>query len=60
MLSKEDLIYLGTVFMISGESAKNGVSYVGDYDINKALDLSKKIFNKVFCGDNKEVIMINE
>ncbi|MBQ3416188.1 MAG: hypothetical protein IJH39_12805 [Clostridia bacterium] len=52
MLGEKDLIFLGACILLNGESAKSGLHYVVDRDINSAIDISKSIFDNIFKDDS--------
>lgn len=52
MLGEKDLIFLGACILLNGESAKSGLHYVVDRDINSAIEISKNIFDNIFKNDS--------
>lgn len=58
MLSKNDLIFLGASIIINGDVNRNGIQFVTDNGINRAIALSEKLFKDVFKDDNSKDEMI--
>ena len=58
MLSKNDLIFLGAAIIINADVNRNGIQFVTDNGINRAIALSEKLFKDVFKDDNSKDEMI--
>ena len=58
MLSKNDLIFLGASIIINADVNRNGIQFVTDNGINRAIALSEKLFKDVFKDDNSKDEMI--
>lgn len=58
MLSKNDLIYLGAAIIINGDVNRNGIQFVTKNGIDKAIELSSKLFKDIFKDDNSKDEMI--
>lgn len=58
MLSKNDLIFLGAAVIINADVKRNGIQFVTDNGINRAIALSEKLFKDVFKDDNSKDEMI--
>ena len=58
MLSKNDLIFLGASIIINADVKRNGIQFVTDNGINRAIALSEKLFKDVFKDDNSKDEMI--
>lgn len=58
MLSKNDLIFLGAAIIINADVSRNGIQFVTNNGINKAVELSSKLFKDVFKDDNSKDEMI--
>ena len=60
MFSKNDLIYLGTILLASGDVSRNGVGYVSSSSIICAQELAEQLYKKIFGDDSTEEKMILE
>jgi hypothetical protein len=58
MLSKNDLIFLGAAIIINGDVNRNGIQFVTKNGIDKAIELSSKLFKDIFKDDNSKDEMI--
>lgn len=60
MLSKNDLIFLGASIILGADANRNGIQFATNNGINKAVELSSKLFNNIFKDDNSKDEMILE